>query len=100
MWHANHDVVIPYTGWLAANIPPVAVRLRRDFATLLALVETHAILHQLDRETDEHGRMVATPDDYLTVRELLADPMSEAVGTTVKATGWRNRQAARGPSAA
>jgi hypothetical protein len=86
IWHANHDVTVPYAGWLAANIPPVAVRLRRDFATLLALVETHAILHQLDRETDENGRIVAIPDDYLAVRELVADLMSDAVGTTVKAT--------------
>ncbi len=61
--HANHDVAVPYAGWLAANIPPVAVRLRRDFATLLALVETHAIIHQLDREINEHGRIVATSDD-------------------------------------
>jgi Arc/MetJ family transcription regulator len=77
---------VPYAGWLAANIPPVAVRLRRDFATLLALVETHAIIHQLDRETDEHGLIVATTDDYLAVREFVANLMSDAVGTTVKAT--------------
>jgi hypothetical protein len=64
------------------NIPPVAVRLRRDFATLLALVETHAIIHQLDRETDGHGLIVA-------------DPMSDAVGTTVKATVRQTVEAIR-----
>lgn len=95
MWHANHEVVVPYAEWLAANIPPVAVRLRRDFATLLALVETHAILHQLDREIDEHRRIVATPDDYLAVRELVADLMSNAVGTTVKATVQQTVDAVR-----
>ncbi len=93
--HANHDVAVPYAGWLAANIPPVAVRLRRDFATLLALVETHAIIHQLDREIDEHGRIVATPDDYLAVRELVANLMSDAVGTTVKATVRQTVEAIR-----
>jgi hypothetical protein len=86
MRHANHDVTVPYADYLADVIPPVAVRLRRDFATLLALVETHAIIHQLDRETNEHGQIVASPDDYLAVRELVADLMSDAVGTTVKAT--------------
>jgi hypothetical protein len=95
MRHANHDVVVPYAEWLAANIPPVAVRLRRDFATLLALVETHAILHQLDRETNEHGRIVATPDDYLVVRELVAGLMSDAVGTSVKATVRQTVEAIR-----
>jgi hypothetical protein len=93
--HANHDVAVPYAGWLAANIPPVAVRLRRDFATLLALIETHAILHQLDREIDEHGRIVAIPDDYLAVRELVADLMSDAVGTTVKASVRQTVEAVR-----
>lgn len=95
VWHASHDVVVPYAGWLAANIPPVAVRLRRDFATLLALIETHAILHQLDREIDEHGRIVAVPDDYLAVRELVADLMSDAVGTTVKASVRQTVEAVR-----
>ncbi len=95
IWHANHDVTVPYAQWLAANIPPVAVRLRRDFATLLALIETHAIIHQLDRETDAQGRIIATPDDYLAVRALVADLMSDAVGTTVKATVRQTVEAIR-----
>jgi hypothetical protein len=58
-------------------------------------VETHAILRQLDRETDEHGRIVATPDDYLAVRELVADLMSDAVGATVRATVRQTVEAIR-----
>jgi len=87
-WHAyarwiaagNHDVVIPYAGWLAEKIPPVAVRLRRDFRALLRLIETHAILHQLNRATDDQGRIVATEADYLAVRELVptSSPMLSA----------------------
>lgn len=84
--HQTHDVVVPYAEYLAEEIPPVAVRLRRDFATLLALIETHAIIHQADRDTDENGSIVATPADYYAVRDLVADLMSEAVGTTVSAT--------------
>jgi len=91
-WHAyarwiaagNHKIVIPYAGWLAEKIPPVAVRLRRDFRALLRLIETHAILHQLNRATDEQGRIVATEADYLAVRELVADLISDAVGATVR----------------
>ena len=93
-WHAyarwiaagNHQVVIPYAAWLAASIPPVAVRLRRDFRALLRLIESHAILHQLNRATDGAGRIVATEADYLAVRELVADLISDAVGSAVSAT--------------
>jgi 5S rRNA maturation endonuclease (ribonuclease M5) len=80
---ANHAVVIPYAGYLANTIPPVAVRLRRDFRSLLRLIETHAILHQLSRETDAAGRIIATEADYLAVRGLVADIVSDAVGATV-----------------
>jgi hypothetical protein len=93
-WHAlarwiaagNKNVVIPYAAWLAANIPPVAVRLRRDFRALLRLIEAHAIVHQLNRATDEQGRIVATETDYLAVRELVADLISDAAGSAVSAT--------------
>jgi hypothetical protein len=90
-WHAyarwtaagNHKVHVPYAGWLAANIPPVAVRLRRGFGALLRLIESHAILHQLSRTTDSAGRIVATEADYLAVRALVADLISDAVSSTV-----------------
>ncbi len=82
---ATSKVVIPYAAWLAEAIPPVAVRLRRDFRALLRLIETHAILHQLNRATDECGRIVATEADYLAVRALVADLISDQVGHTVPA---------------
>ena len=81
--HANHRVVIPYARHLAENIPPVAVRLRRDFRALLRLIETHAILHQLNRKTDERGRIVATEADYLAIRALVAELIADAVGATI-----------------
>src|SRR5262249_18964636 len=57
-WHAfqewlggaEHRVTVPYAESLAALIPPVHVRLRRDFAAVLALIKSHAILHQASRE--------------------------------------------------
>jgi energy-coupling factor transporter ATP-binding protein EcfA2 len=92
-WHAfqtwltgaEHQVTIPYARALAELTPAVAVRLRRDFGTLLALIETHAILHQATREKDEHGRIIATITDYAVVRELVVDVMSEAVEAGVTA---------------
>ena len=92
VWHAlqrwlelgDRKVTIPYGPRLAALFPPVTVRLRRDFGSLLALIRAHALLHQATRERDDRGRVVATIADYETVRELVADVISEAVEKTVK----------------
>ena len=83
---AERRVAVPYAGELAGMVPPVAVRLRRDFGALLNLVRAHAILHQASRERDAAGRIVATLEDYSRVRELVADLVSEGLEATVPAT--------------
>ena len=82
----EHRVTIPYARRLAELIPPVAVRLRRDFGALLALIRAHAVLHQATRNRDDEGRIVATVDDYTVVRELVADTIAEGVEATVSPT--------------
>lgn len=84
--HCDTKVVIPYVRELAELIPPVAVRLRRDFTTLQNLIKAHAILHQASRESDGSGGIVATLEDYAIVKELVSDLMSEGVGATVDLT--------------
>jgi hypothetical protein len=84
--NAEHRVTIPYAAYLADNIPPVAVRLRRDFKALLRLIEAHAILHQCSRQKDDKGRILANEDDYFVVRSLVADLISSGVGATVPET--------------
>lgn len=79
-------MLIPFAADLAELIPPVAVRLRRDFRSILRLIETHAILHQATRERDDQGRIVATEDDYDVVRALVSDLISDGVGATVPPT--------------
>jgi hypothetical protein len=76
-------VTIPYARKLAELVPPVAVRLRRDFGALLALIRAHAVLHQANRQRDEHGRIIATVDDYEVVRDLIADVIATGVEATV-----------------
>ena len=83
---AEHRVTIPYSKQLAALVPPVAVRLRRDFGSLLALIRAHAVLHQCTRDRDDAGWIVATLDDYSVVRELVADVIAEGVGSSVSET--------------
>ncbi|MDA9981523.1 hypothetical protein N9H39_02055 [Gammaproteobacteria bacterium] len=83
---AEHRVAIPYAIKLAEMIPPVAVRLRRDFTAILNLIKAHAILHQATRERDDQSWIVATLDDYGVVRDLVADLVAEGVEATVPDT--------------
>jgi hypothetical protein len=91
-WHAlqawlkgaNHRVTIPYRQKLAAMVPEIAVRLRRDFHHVLTLIRAHAILHQCTREKDDQGRIVATVADYAAIRNLVANIVAEGVQATVR----------------
>lgn len=76
-------VVIPYARDLADKIPPVAVRLRRDFSGVLGLIRAHALLHQTTRERDARGKILACIEDYAAVREIVVDLVSEGVQATV-----------------
>ena len=83
---AERRVTIPYAATLAELVPPVAVRLRRDFGAVLALIRAHTILHQATRKRDEQGRLVSTLDDYEAVRELVEDLVSEGIDATISKT--------------
>jgi hypothetical protein len=77
-------VVVPFAPRLAELVPPVAVRLRRDFRLMLTLIHAHALLQGEGRERDDQGRIVASLDDYAAVREMVADLFAEGVDATVK----------------
>jgi hypothetical protein len=83
---AEHRVAVPFGPVLAEQIPPLAVRLRRDFELLLNLIATHALLHQATRPRDETGRVVALLADYAAVRALVTDLFGVALQATVAAT--------------
>jgi hypothetical protein len=90
-WHAlqqwlaagERRVIVPFAVALAERIPPVAVRLRRDFSTLLALIAAHALLHRSTRAADQQGRIIATPADYAAVHDLVAKLFAEGIEATV-----------------
>jgi hypothetical protein len=88
-------VVIPYAGKLAEAVPPIAVRLRRDFSAILRLIQAHAILHQEERGRDEQGRVVATIDDYAMIHELVADLVAAGVEASVPQTVRETVEAVR-----
>ena len=83
---AEHRVTIPYAKAVAEQVPPIAVRLRRDFGSLLSLIKAHAMLHQQNRCKDDRGQIIATTEDYAVVRELIADVISDGLEATVPGT--------------
>lgn len=83
VWLEPRRVTIPYGKQLAELIPAVAVRLRRDFGSVLGLIRAHALLHQATRAEDEQGRIIATIEDYAVVRELVSDLVASGVGAGV-----------------
>jgi hypothetical protein len=72
-------VIVPFAERLAGLIPPIHVRLRRDFGSLLNLIAAHALLHRASRETDDDGAIIATTEDYLKVRELIGGLLEEGI---------------------
>ena len=88
LWLAGtaRPVVVPYATRLADLVPPIAVRLRRDFTQLLRLIEAHALLHQVTRDRDAEGRIIATLADYAAVRTLVHDLIEAGVQATVPQT--------------
>lgn len=79
-------VVIPYAEQVAALIPPVAVRLRRDFPTVLSLIRAQALLHQATRERDPEGQVIASLEDYAAIRTLVEPLLSDELGASVSDT--------------
>lgn len=81
--HGVTRVTVPFAKQLASRIPPVAVRLRRDFKVVLTLVRAHALLHRENRPRDAQGRIIAVLEDYSVVRELTAGFLGEGAETSV-----------------
>ena len=100
-WHAlqeylalgRKDVEIPYAITLAGLITPSAIRLRRDFRTLLALIKAHALLHQEQRQRDEAGAIIATLEDYASVSSLVNQLISDTAEVSVPESIRKVRQA-------
>ncbi len=94
VWHAlqhlleagERRVFIPFAKPIAKLTVPAGVRIRRDFGTVLSLIRAHALLHQMNREKDDDGRIVATFRDYEIVRGLVDALISGGVGLTIPKT--------------
>jgi hypothetical protein len=84
---AEKRVTIPFAKALSRLTPPSAVRLRRDFGAILALIRAHAMLHQATRQRDADEQIIATVEqDYDAVRKLVSPAISQGIGATVSDT--------------
>ena len=80
------EVVVPFARRIAELTDVKAVRLRRDFAAALCLVQANALLQQQTRQTDAQGRIVATLHDYSVVYDLIGEMVAEAAGSSIPPT--------------
>lgn len=86
------EVVVPYMGAVVERMPADDVRLRRDVNQVVTLIQAHAFAHQLQRDRDEEGRVVAARADYEAAHRLLA-PVFETTRDEVRPS-WRETWAA------
>src|SRR5215831_4734952 len=70
-----NDAVVPFARQIAEKIPPLMVRFRRDIGSLFNFIKASAILHQAQRQKDEHGRVVATVTDYVVAYPIFSKVM-------------------------
>jgi hypothetical protein len=60
--------------------------MRRDFTQIVSIIETHAFMHQLTRERDERGRILADERDYRAAYRLLAQVLSNTLDAVSEET--------------
>lgn len=68
-------VIVPYAQELGAGMAKMASapRILRDFARLMSLIKSVALIRHHQRQTDSVGRIVAELADYEMVRKLVND---------------------------
>jgi hypothetical protein len=81
----DRRVEIPFAHELADKMPAATVRMRRDFSQLLTVIQTNALLHQVQRERDDQGKIIATLDDYDAARWLLEEVFTTTVNEVTPA---------------
>jgi hypothetical protein len=75
-----NDAVVPFAQQIAAEIPPLMVRFRRDAGSLFSFIKASALLHQAQRQVDAQGRVVATIADYEMAYPIFSRVMAQSSG--------------------
>ena len=80
---SEHNVEVPYSWALSDLIDSRSTRIRRDFAKILSLIKSHALLHQSTRRNNSKGSVLADFSDYTAVRSLINESLSASLQKTV-----------------
>lgn len=77
----SYSVYVPYADKLVDvfPFPTNKPRVRRDFKRFLALIKTHCLLYQFQREKDERRRLLATIDDLKAILPLTEVVLSQSL---------------------
>ena len=78
-----NDVLVPFAPLIAAKIPPLMVRFRRDVDALFSFIKASAILHQAQRKVDADGRVIATLADYAVAYPIFSKVLAQTSGQGV-----------------
>lgn len=76
-------VIVPFARKLSKLTDGRAVRMRRDFPSVLGLIQAHALMHQKHREKDTEGRILANVEDYAVVHGMVSDLVAYATGEAI-----------------
>lgn len=79
-------VAVPYAQFLAQRLSTSNLEMRRAFPLLLGGIQASALLHQMQRQLDDAGRLLADATDYENVLELMSGWMVESLATGLSAT--------------
>ncbi len=90
-WHAfaewmrcgPRSVVFPYAEIISDGFTLAGARVYRDFNNLMAITKACALMHRLQRHTDDKGRLVTTIEDYRVAYQLLGERIDELAGERV-----------------
>lgn len=73
-------VVIPFSENLSRLFPSEPLEVRRAFGHVASMIQTGALLHQLQRARDERGRVIAQAEDYWLAQFLLKEVLARSLG--------------------
>lgn len=90
-WLRRVYVKVPFAKKITDFFPD-QILIRTHFPRFLDLIKASAALHQYQRESDEHGRVIAEPADYDIARDILLKLTSNPLMVSLT----RNQQRIRG----
>jgi hypothetical protein len=70
------EVLVPFAKRI--DVPKQPIRLRRDVPRLISIIRLVAWVHQHTRDRNDHGRIVATEEDFHKAIDIVGDSFARA----------------------